>query len=210
MLAVSRLQATRDDRVLFTGLSFAMQSGDILQIAGPNGTGKTTLLNRLVGLGGFDEGDVLWGNRPVSDDPVAFRRCFSYLGHSLGLKGLLTPLENLAFLIRLRGLELGVDELMPALERVGLAGYEDVPVAHLSAGQKRRVGIARLFLEKSPLWVLDEPFTAIDQAGVRALEGWLVEHARNGGMIVLTTHHLFPGEFPLQRLDLSDYCPEAH
>lgn len=210
MLAVSRLQATRDDRVLFTGLSFAMQTGDILQIAGPNGTGKTTLLNRLVGLGGFDEGEVLWDNQPVHDDPVAFRRRFSYLGHSLGLKPLLTPLENLAFLLRLRDLQPGLAALMAALERVGLAGYEDVPVAHLSAGQKRRVGIARLFLEQSPLWVLDEPFTAIDQSGVRALEGWLVEHAGRGGMIVLTTHHLFPEAFPLKRLDLSDYCPEAH
>ncbi len=209
MFAVSRLQASRDDRVLFTGLSFAMQPGDILQVAGPNGAGKTTLLNRVVGLGGFDEGEVTWQGAPVSEDPAAFRRRFSYLGHSPGLKPLLSPLENLRFLTALRGLAIRPAELMTALARVGLAGYEEVPVAHLSAGQKRRVGIARLFLEQSPLWVLDEPFTAIDQTGVRALEGWLVAHARQGGMVLLTTHHVFPDAFPAQRLDLARYCPEA-
>lgn len=208
MLAVSRLQASRDDRVLFSGLSFAMQPGDILQLAGPNGAGKTTLLNRLVGLGAFDEGEVRWRGQPVDDDPAAFRTAFSFLGHQPGLKALLSPLENLRFLLSLRGLAHPPERVMAALAQVGLAGYEDVPVANLSAGQKRRVGIARLFLEDAPLWVLDEPFTAIDQSGVRALEGWLVAHARQGGLVLLTTHHLFPDSFPLQRLDLSRYRPE--
>ena len=119
MFAVSRLQASRDDRVLFAGLSFAMRPGDILQVAGPNGAGKTTLLNRVVGLGAFDHGEVTWQGVPVSDDPVAFRRCFSFLGHSPGRKPLLSPLENLRFLTALRGLELPSTALMTALEKVG-------------------------------------------------------------------------------------------
>jgi heme exporter protein A len=209
LLAVSRLQASRDDRVLFSGVSFAMQPGDILQVAGPNGAGKTTLLNRLVGLGSFDDGDIHWQGTPVLEDPAAFRSALSFLGHLPGLKALLSPLENLRCLLSLRGLTPDTGRLFAALEKVGLAGYEDVPVAHLSAGQKRRVGIARLFLESAPLWVLDEPFTAIDQAGVRALEGWLVEHARQGGLVLLTTHHVFPAEFPAKRLDLARYRPEA-
>ena len=89
-------------------------------------------------------------------------------------------------------------------------GYEYVPVAHLSAGQKRRVALARLFIEQSPLWVLDEPFTAIDHAGVQALETWLIDHAQQGGMVLLTTHHVFNPDFPLQRLDLTRYRPQEY
>ncbi|MDQ8036960.1 MAG: ATP-binding cassette domain-containing protein, partial [Pedobacter sp.] len=125
------------------------------------------------------------------------------------LKLMLTARENLYFLAGLRGLQPEAEVLLAALDKVGLYGYEDVPLARMSAGQKRRVGLARLFVEKCPLWILDEPFTAIDKQGVAELEGWLHEHASAGGMVLLTTHHEFAAGFPVQRLDVADFRPQA-
>ena len=203
MLVVSRLQATRDDRTLFEELSFSLNPGDIIQLAGPNGAGKTTLLNCIVGLTRPDAGNIQWQD----DHSGRFRQPFSYIGHQLGLKLLLTPLENLDWLGRLRGLVYQRAEVMQALVKVGLSGYEDVPVGRLSAGQKRRVALARLFVENARVWVLDEPFTAIDQNGVQRLEGWLTTHAGKGGMVLLTTHHRFPAEFPVRALALDAFAP---
>ncbi|HQV40405.1 MAG: cytochrome c biogenesis heme-transporting ATPase CcmA [Moraxellaceae bacterium] len=207
MLDALQLQATRDDRTLFAGLSFRLSPGQVMQVAGPNGSGKTTLLNGIAGLFPLDSGELHWQGRKVTDDPLAFRRAFSWLGHQAGLKLMLTPLENLAWLSQLRGNVADKKVMQSALEKVGLYGYEEVPLAHLSAGQKRRVGLARLFVEKSPVWILDEPFTAIDRQGVGELEGWLQEHAATGGMVLLTTHHEFAVGFPLQRLDVSAFRP---
>lgn len=209
MLDAHQLQATRDDRILFAGLSFRLSPGQVMQVAGPNGSGKTTLLNGIAGLFPLDSGELHWQGRKISDDPLAFRRSFSWLGHQAGLKLMLTPLENLAWLSQLRGDVADKKVMQSALEKVGLYGYEEVPLAYLSAGQKRRVGLARLFVEKSPLWILDEPFTAIDRQGVDELEGWLQKHAATGGMVLLTTHHEFAAGFPLQRLDVSAFRPNG-
>lgn len=207
MLEARQLEATRDDRVLFTALDFRLEPGGILQIAGPNGAGKTTLLCLVAGLVGASHGDVLWQGRPVNDDPAAFRAGFSFLGHLGGLKLALSPVENLRFLIRLRGAAVTDAALWAALKKVGLYGYEDVPLARLSAGQKRRASLARLFVEGAPLWILDEPFTAIDRKGVEELEGWLGEHIAGGGMVLLTTHHEFAPDFHVQRLDVASFRP---
>ncbi|HMV59867.1 MAG TPA: heme ABC exporter ATP-binding protein CcmA, partial [Agitococcus sp.] len=118
---------------------------------------------------------------------------------------LLTAVENLQFLAQLHQKFISLADIEQALKKVGLYGYEDVPIARLSAGQKRRVALARLFLQQAKLWVLDEPFTAIDLAGVQALEQWLVDHAQQGGMVLLTTHHVFEPNFPLKHLDLAQY-----
>ena len=208
MLAVSNVQAVRDDRILFSNLAFSLNAGEIMQVVGPNGTGKTTLLNGLLGLAPLEQGEIFWHGQNIQDNPQLFKQNISFIGHLPGLKALLSPLENLQFLARLRQLPASEHHIEAALAKVGLAGYEDVPVARLSAGQKRRVALARLFIEQAPLWVLDEPFTAIDHAGVQALEGWLDEHRRNGGMVLLTTHHVFSPEFCLRRLDLAQYCQE--
>lgn len=210
MLAVSNLSAVRDDRLLFTHLSFTLNAGEIVQVVGANGTGKTTLLNGLMGLAPLEDGEILWCDTSIADNPIAFKKSVSFVGHLLGLKALLTPVENLQFLSQLRGQAHTISEIEAALAKVGLSGYEDVPVASLSAGQKRRVALARLFLEHAQLWVLDEPFTAIDLAGVLALEGWLCEHVQQGGMILLTTHHVFSADFPVRRLDLARYRPETY
>ena len=194
--------------MLFSGLGFRLFPGQVLQVAGPNGVGKTTLLSIVAGLCPAESGALWWQDRPVADDVAGFRSAFTWLGHHPGLKLMLSPLENLHWLLGLRGLAVDVPAIVEALERVGLYGYEDVPVARLSAGQKRRVALARLFLEKCPLWILDEPFTAIDRAGVAELEGWLRDHAAAGGLVLLTTHHEFAAGFPVTRLDVANFRPE--
>ncbi len=209
MLDARQLQAIRDDRVLFAGLDFQLLPGHVLQVAGPNGAGKTTLLNIIAGLCPPESGAVSWKGRAVADDPAAFTADFTWLGHQPGLKLMLTPRENLDWSCRLGGRKPLVQELEAALQKVGLHGYEDVALARLSAGQRRRVGLARLFVEQRPLWILDEPFTAIDRSGVEELEGWLREHAEAGGMALLTTHHEFAPGFPVTRLDVADFRPRV-
>jgi len=201
------LQASRDDRVLFSGLDFRLAPGQVLQVAGPNGAGKTTLLQGIAGLFPLEAGSLTWKGVPVADDPDAFRSDLIWLGHHPGLKLMLSPRENLAWLSRLRGLSPTMEAMDAALDKVGLYGYEEVPLARLSAGQKRRVALARLFVEGRPLWILDEPFTAIDRQGVVELEGWLRDHAASGGMILLTTHHAFAPAFPVERLDVAAFRP---
>lgn len=207
MLDARQLQASRDDRVLFSGLDFRLAPGHVLQVAGPNGAGKTTLLNGIAGLFPLDAGVLTWKNRSVADDTDAFRADLVWLGHQPGLKLMLSPRENLSWLSRLRGVSAAAASINAALDKVGLYGYEDIPLARLSAGQKRRVALARLFVETCPLWILDEPFTAIDRQGVTELEGWLRDHAAAGGMILLTTHHEFSPGFPVERLDVASFRP---
>jgi heme exporter protein A len=207
LLEARQLEASRDDRVLFTGLDFRLAPGTMLQVTGRNGVGKTTLLNLVAGLSRPAGGEVLWGGQPVAQDYAGYLGSLSFLGHLGGLKLALTPLENLHFLCRLRGLEVPAATLWAALKKVGLYGYEEVAVGRLSAGQKRRAALARLFVEGTPLWILDEPFTAIDKGGVDELETWLGGHLATGGMILLTTHHEFTPQFPLQRLDVATFRP---
>lgn len=209
MLEARQLAVSRDDRLLFSGLDFRLPAGQVLQVAGPNGVGKTTLLNLVAGLAAPEAGEIRWQDRPVDEQPAAFRSSFTWLGHHGGLKLMLTPRENLRWLARLRGLPAGDAAIEASLDKVGLYGYEDVPVARLSAGQKRRAGLARLFVEARPLWILDEPFTAIDRQGVAELEGWLGAHAAAGGLVLLTTHHEFAPGFPVQRLDVADFRPRG-
>ncbi|MDP2227495.1 MAG: cytochrome c biogenesis heme-transporting ATPase CcmA [Moraxellaceae bacterium] len=209
MLDARHLQASRDDRVLFTGLDFCLAPGEVLQVAGPNGAGKTTLLSGIAGLFPLDRGDVRWKGESLIDDADRFLREMTWLGHQPGLKLMLSPRENLRWLSRLRGLSPEPAAVDAALEKTGLYGYEDVPLARLSAGQRRRAGLARLFVEASPLWILDEPFTAIDRQGVAELEGWLRDHAAAGGMVLLTTHHEFAPGFPVSRLDVAAFRPVA-
>lgn len=190
LLAAHNLSLERGGRQLFHGLSFAIHPGQLVQIEGANGAGKTSLLRILAGLSryGFD-GQV------VRHAPLLF------LGHQPAVKSLLTPRENLAWHVAGEGQysNAGIEE---ALEKVGLFGYEDVPSHALSAGQHRRVNLARLYLSDSPLWLLDEPFTAIDVAGVAALEALKVAHVKRGGAVLLTSHQALGTDHPVQRLCL--------
>lgn len=188
LLSADNIICERDDRLLFSGLSFELFAGDVLQLEGPNGAGKTTLLRILSGLFSGFEGRILWKGRCVSHSTSEFQQDLLYIGHKSSVKSTLTPLENLRFLL---GLQQRVEEteLWQALEQMGLAGYEHVLCRNLSAGQKRRVALARLYLSKARVWVLDEIFTAIDKKGVAQLEALLIEKAKSGVAIVLTTHH---------------------
>ncbi|TFH88415.1 cytochrome c biogenesis heme-transporting ATPase CcmA [Billgrantia azerbaijanica] len=188
-LQARNLACERDDRWLFRGLDLDIRAGEIVRVEGPNGSGKTTLLKILSGqLAGY-EGELFWGDAPMRRAREAFLSSLLYLGHAPGVKAALTPLENLAWYQALAGQPRDESSRMAALEAIGLAGFEDVPTGQLSAGQQRRVALARLLLTPRPLWVLDEPFTAIDRDGVQALEQRLVEHARRGGCVLVTTHH---------------------
>lgn len=182
------LTCIRDDRILFKDLTITLAASEILQIQGENGCGKTSLIRVLCGLAQAYDGEVHWCGEDIRSARSEFCRELLYLGHHVGVKSELTALENLAFFQSLSN-DKGRLSSAAALAHVGLAGFEDVPVRTLSAGQKRRVALARLWLSDAALWVLDEPFTAIDRAGIGALEFLLADHAANGGLVVLTTHH---------------------
>jgi heme exporter protein A len=188
MLEVKNLFCERDERVLFGSLSFIVNAGEVLQIEGQNGSGKTTLLRILCGLMEAYEGEMFWEGQPVIDVQEVFFQALLYVGHLSGVKVALTAEENLAWMRRLDPL-LNRITIAEALDKVGLYGYEDIPCYALSAGQQRRVGLARLYLSSAPLWILDEPFTALDKKGVAEKEALLAQHVQAGGCVVLTTHH---------------------
>jgi len=198
---VSGLRCERDERLLFSDLAFAVSAGDVLQIEGPNGSGKTTLLRVLSGLSQQFDGELRWCGEPMSRAKLAFRADLFYLGHAPAVKALLTPLENLRW--SASGEIHAQQSMMDALKEVGLYGYEDVPCFSLSAGQQRRVALARLYLTTARLWILDEPFTAIDKSGVSALEWHISTHAQRGGGVILTTHHTLQLPGTLRRLNLT-------
>ena len=205
MLEVSNLTAIRDDRVLFENLQFEIKPGELVQIEGRNGTGKTTLLRIVTGLGDREEGIIKWKGEEVEKSRDVFHQDLLFLGHQTGVKRELTALENLRFYQSIQNNRSSDEEIFTALTQVGLAGREDVPVAQLSAGQQRRVALARLWLSKQILWILDEPLTAIDKQGVKVLESLFASHADNGGIVVLTTHQdMFSDSPKLRKIKLGD------
>lgn len=188
VLEAVSLACERDWRLLFEKLDLRLAAGDMVQISGPNGSGKTSLLRLLSGLMLPTDGDVLLDGEPLSQHRSELARNLLWIGHAAGIKELLTPVENLTWLCALHH-SVESDAIWHALDSVGLRGFEDVPCHTLSAGQKRRVALARLYLPGPALWMLDEPFTALDKQGVAQLEAHLADHCENGGTVVLTTHH---------------------
>ncbi len=201
LLTAEELFCERDDRVLFENLNFSVKAGEILRVEGPNGAGKTTLLKIVCGLMPLRDGELFWKQQRLADVEQDFHRNLLFLGHKTGIKGDLTPLENLKHWSNAR-LYCTDRELMDALAKVGLEGYEYSACHSLSAGQQRRAALARLHLAGVPLWILDEAFTAIDKQGVAELEQWISAHALEGGAVILTTHHVFQSEAPVKRIVL--------
>nr|WP_129952271.1 cytochrome c biogenesis heme-transporting ATPase CcmA [Rahnella sp. RFA10(1/100)] len=197
MFEAFNLSCVRDERTLFSGLSFTIEPGDMVQIEGRNGAGKTSLLRILAGLSSPDAGEVRWQGVSTRRQRDIFHQQLLYLGHQPGVKSVLTAFENLAFYLSVNGptvkVNASAEAIYQALENVGLLGYEDVTVAQMSAGQQRRVALARLWLSDAPLWILDEPLTAIDKQGVTTLITLFEQHAQQGGMVLLTTHQDLQG-----------------
>ncbi|MBO3275737.1 cytochrome c biogenesis heme-transporting ATPase CcmA [Pseudomonas schmalbachii] len=188
LLETVALACERDWRMLFDRLDMRLAAGEMLQVAGPNGSGKTSLLRLLCGLMQPTAGVVRVNGKPLQEQRGELARILLWIGHAAGIKGLLTAEENLAWLCALHR-PASHEAIWQALAAVGLRGFEDVPCHTLSAGQQRRVALARLYLDPPPLWILDEPFTALDKQGVAQLEEHLAQHCERGGLVVLTTHH---------------------
>jgi heme exporter protein A len=187
MLAVSGLACFRGDRLLFRDLEFAVPAGQALQIRGPNGCGKTTLLRILCSLTLAEEGTIQWCGREVRARDPDYLRELRYVGHNDGVKLVLTPRENLRIAMALHSF-VDESELETALAHFGLAEFMDVPCRTLSAGQRRRVGLARLTLGSGRLWLLDEPFTALDTTATATVRTLIETHLAAGGCAVLTSH----------------------
>ncbi len=188
MFSVSNLSCSRGDRRLFTGVSFTLEQGQWLHLEGDNGVGKTSLLRILCGLSALEQGEMIWKNQSVAQNSDDFRLDLAYLGHQLALKEDLSPLENLRVSAAVSGLKLPAAEAQAALFQLGLRGREHLPVRVLSQGQKRRAALARLIVSKAKLWILDEPFVALDLAAQQVLSGVLNAHLQNHGMVLLTSH----------------------
>ncbi|WP_418319431.1 cytochrome c biogenesis heme-transporting ATPase CcmA [Piscinibacter sakaiensis] len=191
-LRTDSLACRRGERLLFSGLDLTLAPGQILWVRGANGRGKTSLLRLLSGLSSPAGGQILWQGRPLRAAGAEFRSQLLYLGHHNGLKDDLTALEALRFLARIHGRPSGADQLVAALQALGIANRRHAPVRTLSQGQRRRVALARLALDlaggPAGLWLLDEPYDALDSQGIAVLDGLLCAHARRGGSIVLTSH----------------------
>jgi len=193
ILQIHKLGCVRGERTLFSDLSFTVGPGDVVQIEGPNGAGKTSLLRILCGLAVADAGEVSWNGQAIDAERQSYHRQLLFLGHHSGVRPELTAYENLECMLQFS--ELGErPALWQTLAQVGLAGLEEVPAEQLSAGQQRRVALARLWLSDKRLWILDEPFTAIDRHGVRVLQQLFFRHAAQGGMVILTTHQELDGQ----------------
>lgn len=191
MLAVKDLTVWRGDNLLLDNISFTLNSGNVLQIQGANGSGKTTLLRVVCGVGIADEGDVYWNGIAIHKCADQFNDALLYLGHKAGIKGGLTAVENLRIFATLSGQKLGTQTdqaIESALDALSLLPKAHIACRHLSAGQQRRVSLARLLLQSSQLWVLDEPLTSLDTAGLLWVEAQISKHAANGGAVLLTTH----------------------
>jgi heme exporter protein A len=189
-LRLVEVACRRGDRVLFSGLTETVAAGELLWLRGGNGRGKTSLLRLVAGLAAPEAGQILWGDVSTRRNE-RFAAELVYIAHANALKDDLTAAESLAFLAHIHGRDDSTAAVRAALARMGLAGRERTPTRSLSQGLRRRVALARLALETVPaLWVLDEPFDALDVAGTATLHALLAAHRARGGSVLLTSHHL--------------------
>ncbi|WP_078118194.1 cytochrome c biogenesis heme-transporting ATPase CcmA [Thiosocius teredinicola] len=187
-LHIDALCCVRGDRTLFRDLSFDVHSGELLHLKGHNGSGKTTLLRALAGLLLPEAGEIRWQGKNIRKLREEYARHVLYIGHLNGIKGDLSAVENLRIAATLDGFALEENKAWEILADIGLRGHEDLPTKHLSQGQKRRVALARLLANQARIWILDEPFTALDVAAVQMLQDVVRQHVEQGGIAIVTTH----------------------
>jgi len=189
MFEAKALECVRDDRLLFSDLSFTLDTAEVLQIEGSNGSGKTSLLRILCGLRLAEAGQILWQGKDINANREDYYASMVYIGHLSCVKAELTVVENIRSLLDTRSLALSAEDIDNALAKVGLASYEDVTAKALSSGQRRRILLAFVSLAQASLWVLDEPLTALDVEGVALMESMIIDHKAAGGSVIFTTHH---------------------
>jgi heme exporter protein A len=205
MLEANTLECVRGGRKLFQNLSFALERGEVLEVSGPNGSGKTSLLRMLCGFLSPSAGEILWQGEDTFSLKEEYRKRLAYVGHANGVKAELSARENLRIHIGLAGgRQPNEEEIGAALERMGLDRSAVSPAKTLSQGQQRRLALARLLVGGHALWILDEPLAALDSFAVRLVQSVLVEHLGKGGLAVLTTHQpLEASAGPSKRIHLA-------
>lgn len=201
MLKAVALSCSKKDRLLFSDLHLQLVAGELLYLRGANGAGKTSLMRIIVGLSAADCGQVLFNDTPIEHNSE-FLQQLIFIGHKTANTGQLSAVENLHFWCAQQGIHAAESRLLALLADLGLAGLEYLPVNQLSAGQQRRVALARLWLKPAALWVLDEPYTALDAAGVGLLNQHIQAHLKQGGAVLLTSHQPPVLECVINTLDL--------
>ncbi len=184
-LIVNNLSCQRGYKILFENLSFELNSGEVLKVSGPNGSGKTSLMKILAGLSSFETGSIDYDDTKINSE--RYNLDFLYLGHLSALSPELSCLENLKYTMRLGNDSLDLD-FSDALKKVGLKKFENELVGKLSAGQKKRIALSLLFITQSKVWLLDEPFSALDSKAIKIIETRVEDHCNSGGICILTTH----------------------
>lgn len=200
-LSVEKVHVWRGDRHVLKGVSFALRPRQLLHVSGPNGTGKTTLLRVVCGLLRPEQGRVCWLGKPISSIRTEYQATLAYASHEPALKGDLTALENLHFAVGLKR-RVAAGELRASLQQTGVAACADLPARVLSAGQRRRVAMARVLAMSASLWLLDEPFTNLDAAGADLMTSLLRSHVERGGAALVVAHHDLKIDVDMHRLDL--------
>jgi heme exporter protein A len=188
VLQAHMLSCVRGERMLFADLDLQVHAGECLHVCGENGVGKTSLLRLLTGLSKPESGEILWKGQAITLDPSQYHRDLLFLGHRDALKDDLTALENIQMYAAIDDIALSQEQALSSLWNFGLRGREHLPVSFLSAGQKRRVLMARMATRQAKLWILDEPFNALDLNAVQALQTLIAQHLEQGGLVVLTSH----------------------
>jgi heme exporter protein A len=201
-LAVDKVHVFRGDRHVLRGVSLDIAPGELMQVSGPNGAGKTTLLRVVCGLLRPEQGSVAWQGVSILQSRLAYQADLAFASHEIALKGDLTALENLRFFVGLKR-AVRTEELLNTLGRTGVAHCADLPVRVLSAGQRRRVAMARILGLRATFWILDEPYANLDTAGALLLSGLLKTHVDGGGMALVVAHHEINLDCRLSRLELA-------
>jgi len=203
MLRAESLACQRGERSLFAALDFSLAPGSLLRVRGANGSGKTSLLRILAGLTRPAAGAVRWRGEPIETLDDGYRREMLFIGHAAGVKDDMTAAENLDFSCRLSGLTISATQITGALDELGIARLAQLPARFLSQGQRRRTALARLALAASiPLWLLDEPFAALDEDGIARVAALCGAQLAAGGIVVLTSHQEVAVEAAAAALEL--------